>query len=68
MAYTVEHLNAIESAIAKGQLKVAFQGREVVYRSIDDLIKSHAVIKASLQEASVVTKRARYSYVARRMD
>jgi len=68
MAYTVEQLTAIESAIASGQLKVAFQGREVVYRSMDDLIKARSVIKSELQKQGALPKKTRYSYISRRMD
>lgn len=69
MSFTVEQLTAIESAIASGQLKVAFGGREVVYRSMDDLIKARNTIKAALQESGALPQRARrYSYISRRMD
>jgi hypothetical protein len=40
MAFTQTQLDAVETAIASGELKVMFDGREVIYRSIDDLLKA----------------------------
>ncbi len=68
MAFSLEQLTAIENAIASGELKVAFNGREVVYRSIDDLKKARDTIKASLRESGSLPKRPRYSLISRRMD
>lgn len=69
MSFTVDQLTAIEAAIASGELKVSFNGREVVYRSMDDLIKARNTVKAALQEAgSLPQKTRRYSFITRRMD
>jgi hypothetical protein len=69
MSFTVEQLAAIESAMASGELKVAFNGTEVVYRSMDDLIKARNTIKAALQESGSLPKKTRrFSYITRRMD
>jgi hypothetical protein len=69
MSFTVDQLAAIESAIASGELKVAFNGTEVVYRSMDDLIKARNTIKTALQESGSLPKKTRrFSYITRRMD
>lgn len=65
MAFTQSQLDAIDSAIASGELKVAFDGREVVYRSMDDLMKARLTIKSSLEAAGITTAVKRTSYVSR---
>jgi hypothetical protein len=49
MAWTQAQLDAIEAAIASGELTVHFGDRSVTYRSMDDLLKARAVIKDALQ-------------------
>lgn len=67
MAFSQAQLDAVETAIASGELKVAFNGREVSYRSIDDLIKARDTIKASLSSASSTrTPRVSYGCITRR--
>lgn len=69
MSFTVDQLTAIESAIASGELKVAFNGKEIVYRSMNDLIQARNTIKAALQQAgSLPQKTRRFSFITRRMD
>ncbi|WP_299078935.1 hypothetical protein [uncultured Paraglaciecola sp.] len=68
MSFTVEQLTAIESAIASGELKVVFDGREVTYRSVDDLLKARNTVKSALQESGALTKKRRFSFVSRNMD
>lgn len=48
MAWTQTQLEAIEAAIASGELTVHFGDRTVTYRSMDDLLKARAVIKDAL--------------------
>lgn len=48
MAWTLTQLQAIEDAIASGQLKVAYEGKSVEYRSMDDLIAARNTIRADL--------------------
>jgi hypothetical protein len=48
MAYTSTDLDAINAAIASGELTVKHNGREVTYRSIDDLLKAKQTIDAEL--------------------
>lgn len=65
MSFTANDLAAIEAAIASGELKVAFKDREVVYRSMNDLIKARDLIMGTL---AVPKKTRRQSYITRRMD
>lgn len=68
MSFTTAHLAAIESAIATGELRVMFDGKEVIYRSMDDLIKARSTISAALQSAGTIAKKRKFSYISRRMD
>lgn len=44
MAFTQTQLDAIDTAIASGELSVTYDGRSVTYRSLDDLLKARALI------------------------
>lgn len=48
MAWSQLQLDAIESAIASGELSVRFGDRTVTYRSMDELLQARAVIKESI--------------------
>jgi hypothetical protein len=52
MAYTSTDLDAINAAIASGELTVRHNGREVTYRSIDDLLKAKRTIESELNGAA----------------
>ena len=65
MAFTQTQLDAVETAIASGELKVMFDGREVVYRSVAELIDARNLIKANLQAAGISAAAVRTSYVSR---
>lgn len=58
MAYTQTQLEAIEAAIASGELTVSYDGKHVSYRSIDELLRARDTIQAQLQP----TSRVRYTY------
>lgn len=68
MAFTLTQLQALEEAIGTGALKVVFDGREVTYRSMKDLLAAYNVVKSALETAGTVTKRRRHSVIKRRMD
>ena len=55
MAFTKTDLDNVNSAIATGELKVETNGRVVIYRSIDDLIKARTIIASDLAVSSVGT-------------
>lgn len=43
-AFTVSRLEALEVAIATGELTVKYSDKEVTYRSIDDMLKARAIM------------------------
>jgi hypothetical protein len=58
MAWTQTQLDAIEAAIASGELTVRFGDRTVTYRSMEELLQARAVVKESLAtEAGTTTDR-----------
>jgi roadblock/LC7 domain-containing protein len=59
MAYTQTQLEALEAALASGTLRVSFEGRSLEYRSVDELKKAIAEIKAALAAADPAAPRSR---------
>jgi roadblock/LC7 domain-containing protein len=59
MAYTESQLEALEAALASGTLRVSFEGRSVEYRSVDEIKKAIAEVKAGLASANPATPRTR---------
>lgn len=57
MAFTLNQLNALDNALASGQLKVEYDGKKVEYRSIDELIKARNVVRAELVATGVISER-----------
>lgn len=58
MAYSQAQLDGIRNAIATGELSVEYQGRRVVYRSIEDLLRAEEHIAAALS----TTPRSKQSF------
>lgn len=56
MAFTLNQLNAIDAAIASGQLSVTYDGKKVEYRSIDDLRKARDIIRGELVATGVLSQ------------
>ena len=48
MAFTQSDLDAIDAAIASGELSVTHNGRTVVYRSVTDLLRARQTIQTIL--------------------
>ena len=48
MAYTQAQLEALQQALASGELRVRFSDREVTYRSVQELEQAIATVQASL--------------------
>jgi hypothetical protein len=48
MAFTITQYNAVCAAIGSGQLKVRYDGKEVEYRSVSELIQAKTTIEAEL--------------------
>lgn len=62
MAWTQTDLDRIEAAIASGELRVGFEGRNIEYRSIEELRKARAEIKAELaQSGTPIVRQIRIS-------
>ncbi|MCA3303803.1 MAG: hypothetical protein INF98_16735 [Roseomonas sp.] len=55
MAFTTADLDAIKTAIARGELSVEVAGRRVVYRSTSDLILAADRIQTELANAANVS-------------
>ncbi|UZR28094.1 phage head-tail joining protein [Methylococcus mesophilus] len=48
MAYSAEHLQALETALARGERRVTFQDRSVEYRSVEELKAAIREVKRGL--------------------
>lgn len=48
MAYTLEHLAALEAALAKGERRVSFADKTVEYRTVDELKDAIREVKRQL--------------------
>ena len=59
MAYSQAQLEALEAALASGTLRVTFEGRSLEYRSVDELKKAIAEVKAAMAAADPVRPRSR---------
>jgi hypothetical protein len=66
MAWTQQQLNAIEAAIASGELTVRFGDRTVTYRSMDELLQARAVVQEALAaESGTATDRFSFAQVSK---
>ncbi|WP_030128519.1 phage head-tail joining protein [Pseudomonas sp. QTF5] len=52
MSFTQKHLDAVESAIARGEKTVRYADRTVEYRTVDELLKARDQIRSSLIAAA----------------
>lgn len=59
MAFTQTDLDNINAAIATGELSVEVNGRKVVYRSMDDLVKARSIVASDLQALGAPTSSVR---------
>jgi len=50
MAFTSDHLEALESALAKGERRVTFGGNTVEYRSVEELLAAIREVKRGFFE------------------
>jgi len=62
MAFTTADLASIDAALTSGELSVEVQGRRVVYRSVDELIKARATVDTLLKAQSASTKPVRTAH------
>jgi hypothetical protein len=57
MAFTQADIDAVDRAIATGELRVRYADREVQYRTIDDLIKARSLMLGSATTTPGVSRR-----------
>jgi hypothetical protein len=55
MAYTTTQLQALEDAIATGELTVEYDGKKVTYRSIAELLTARDFVRGELIAAGTIT-------------
>lgn len=48
MAFTVDQIDALKSAIAEGVLKVKYADKEVEYRSLNDMVRTLKMMEAEV--------------------
>ena len=65
MAFTQTDLNAVDAAIASGEMTVEVDGRRVTYRSIDELERAKKIIQEALGQAAPAGAVRRGSYQVR---
>lgn len=67
--FTLTQLEAIEAAIASGELTVEYDGKRVTYRDMAELLKARDLIRAELIEAGTINETTpRRSYAAHSRD
>ena len=55
MAFTQTDLDAVNEAIASGELSIETQGRKVQYRSVAELVTARDLIKADMAETAATS-------------
>ena len=59
MAYTADQLVALETALARGEVNVSYEGRSVSYRSIGELKSAISEVRKGLVRDGVITSAPR---------
>lgn len=62
MAFSQQDLDAIDAAIASGELTVTNNGRTVTYRSISELIRARDRIASAITAAASSGSRGTYRF------
>ena len=68
MAATQSQLDALDSAIASGELRVIVEGRNVEYRSISDLLSARRFLADQLAASTATVARTHPRYQVARFD
>lgn len=55
MAFTLEQLTAIKSAMASGELEVEFNGKRIKYRSMAELKEAKEIVETELVALGIYT-------------
>jgi len=58
MAYTIEHLEALEAALVRGERRVTFGDKTVEYRSIEELKDAIREVKRQIDRLDGQTPKA----------
>lgn len=61
MAFTDADLQAIRTAIARGERSVQFADRSVTYRSMEELLQAESRISKALESVTVAPRRSKQS-------
>lgn len=54
MSYTQTQLDALQDALASGELRVSYDGKTVEYRSVDELSKAIKIVQSGLMLTGTV--------------
>ncbi len=66
MAWSQAQIDAIEAAIASGELTVRFGDRTVTYRSMEELLQARSLIKEALAaESGTATDRFSFAQTSK---
>lgn len=65
MAFTSTDLDAVDAALASGELAVEVNGKRITYRSVDELVTARRLISAELAAATNTTTVRRGAYRVR---
>ena len=71
MAYSTADLQALDAAIASGELSVQVDGRRVQYRSIDELLRARSHVEQQITAATAGASRRgvfRFAFTTSRGD
>jgi hypothetical protein len=68
MAFSQTQLDALEKAIATGELTVTYEGKSVTYRSVRELKEARDLVLSQLEAAGEVSPSTRVSYASRSRD
>lgn len=56
MAFTLNQLNALDAAMASGQLSVNYDGKSITYRSVGELVQARNIVRTELIAAGVLSE------------
>ena len=62
MAFTAADLAALDEAIATGALEVEYQDRKVRYRSLNDMLRTRAIMKQDIGGTPTTPSRRTFSF------
>lgn len=60
MAFTQADLDALDSAISKGEQSVSFADRSVTYRSLSEMLKARAAMAADIARSATPARPRQY--------